>query len=45
MNKFNVIIYDFNGKKFTTYDVLPYLRNAYEERVVRHKELLNKIKR
>lgn len=45
MNKFNVIIYDFNGKKFTTYDVLPYLRNAYEERVVRHKELLKKIKR
>ena len=45
MNKFNVIIYDFNGKKFTTYDVLPYLRNTYEERVVRHKELLKKIKR
>lgn len=45
MNKFNVIIYDFNSKKFTTYDVLPYLRNTYEERVVRHKELLKKIKR
>lgn len=45
MNKFNVIIYDFNSKKFTTYDVLPYLRKTYEERVVRHKELLKKIKR
>ena len=45
MNKFNVIIYDFNSKKFTTYDVLPYLRNTYEERVARHKELLKKIKK
>ena len=45
MNKFNVILYDFNGKKFVSYDVMPYLRNAYKERLDRHKELVKKIKR
>lgn len=45
MNKFNVIIYDINGKKFTTYDVLPYLRNSYNERVENFKKLEKKIKR
>lgn len=45
MNIFNVIIYDINRKKFTTYDVMPYLRETYKERVERHNELVKKIKR
>lgn len=45
MNKFNVIIYDINHKKFISYDVLPYLRNSYNERVENFKKLEKKIKR
>ena len=45
MNKFNVIIYDFNRRKFTTYDVMPYLREAYKERSDRYKKLVKDSKR
>lgn len=31
MKTFNVIIYDFNHKKFIPYDVIPYFVGAYEE--------------
>lgn len=30
MNKFNVIIYNFNRKKFESYDIMPYLRDTYK---------------
>lgn len=30
MKVFNVIKYDFNGKSFESYDVLPYLRREYK---------------
>lgn len=33
--KFNVLIWDFNRDELEHYDVLPYLRNRYEERVER----------
>lgn len=29
MKKFNVIIYDFNDKKFKPYDIMSYLRKSY----------------
>lgn len=29
MKKFNVIIYDFNDRKFEPYDIMPYLRKSY----------------
>lgn len=29
MKKFNVIIYDFNDRKFEPYDIMPYLRRSY----------------
>lgn len=29
MDKFNVIIYDFNAEKFKPYDILPYLTEEY----------------
>lgn len=29
MKKFNVIIYDFNDRKFKPYDIMPYLRRSY----------------
>ena len=38
MKKFNVINYDFNAQKFETYDVIPYLVNAYNDRVKRHEK-------
>lgn len=31
MEKFNVIIYDVNKNKFTSYNIIPYLKNAYQE--------------
>lgn len=45
LKKFNVILYNFNGRKFVPYDVLPYFRNTYQERVKRHKELVKRSKR
>lgn len=30
-SKFNVIIYDINRHKFDSYDVMPYLRECYQE--------------
>ena len=38
MTKFNVINWDFNSDKLVFYDVLPYFRNAYKERVVQVKK-------
>jgi hypothetical protein len=32
LNKFHVIVYDFNSQKFEPYDVLPYLRNCYKNK-------------
>ena len=29
MSEFNVIIYDFNDRKFEPYDIMPYLRRSY----------------
>lgn len=31
MNKFNVLIWDTNTDRLTTYDVLPYFRKEYKE--------------
>lgn len=31
MKSFNVIIWDFNRRKFTTYDIIPYLVRQYNE--------------
>lgn len=31
MKTFNVIIYDFNKKKFESYDIMPYLVRTWEE--------------
>ena len=36
MKQFNVINYNFNAQKFESYDVIPYLINAYKARVRRH---------
>lgn len=30
MNEFNVIVYDMNRKKFVSYDIMPYLRDSYQ---------------
>ena len=38
MNKFNVMIWDFNRDKLEYYDVLPYLKRCYERRVEHSKE-------
>lgn len=38
MKSFNVIIHDFNGKKFVPYDIMPYLLREYEKLVERNKE-------
>lgn len=32
MKTFNVIIYDFNGKRFVPYDIIPYFLEVYKER-------------
>lgn len=37
--KFNVLIWDFNSDKLEHYDVMPYLRNCYKERVKRFKRV------
>lgn len=39
MQSFNVINFDFNRKKFLSYDIMPYLVNAYNERVKRYHEI------
>jgi len=39
MQQFNVINYNFNAQKFESYDVIPYLVSAYNDRVQRHNEL------
>ena len=36
-NKFNVLTWDFNHDKVEHYDVLPYFRNAFKERVEKSK--------
>ena len=38
MTKFNVINWDFNSDKLVFYDVLPYFREAYKERVAQVKK-------
>ena len=38
MKQFNVMIWDFNSDKLVHYDVMPYLRNCYKERVKRFKK-------
>lgn len=38
MKKFNVLLWSFNHDKLTYYDVLPYLRNCYKERVKKSKK-------
>lgn len=38
MKQFNVINYNFNARKFESYDVIPYLVNAYKEQIKRHKD-------
>lgn len=43
MKSFNVIVYDFNRKKFIPYDVIPYLIGCYWDRVKRHTEPNDKI--
>ncbi len=36
--KFNVLMWDFNSDKLVHYDVLPYLRNRYKDRVENFKK-------
>ena len=38
MKQFNVINCDFNSKKFKSYNVIPYLVNAYNDIVEKHKK-------
>lgn len=38
MEKFNVLLWDFNRDELEYYDVLPYLRDRYEERKKRYEE-------
>ena len=38
MEKFNVIVYDFNAKKFKAYDVIPYFVREYNEQIEKHEE-------
>ena len=38
MKKFNVLMWDFNHDELIHYDVLPYFRNCYEERIVKSKK-------
>lgn len=42
MKQFNVLLWDFNSDKLTNYDVLPYLRSQYKERVKRSRRNKNK---
>lgn len=42
MKQFNVLVWDFNYDKLQHYDVLPYLRNCYKERVKRFKKYSKK---
>lgn len=43
MKKFNVIVYDFNRRKFVSYDVLPYFRRVYKERIERVGSILEEL--
>ena len=36
MKQFNVINFNFNAKKFESYDVIPYLVREYHEQIERH---------
>lgn len=38
MQSFNVIVYDFNKKKFVLSDIIPYLVDTYNKRVENHKK-------
>ena len=38
MKQFNVINFNFNAKKFESYDVIPYFVRAYQERIELHKK-------
>ena len=38
MKQFNVLTWDFNSDSLEYYDVIPYLRNSYKERVKRFKK-------
>ena len=38
MEKFNVLLWDFNRDELVHYDVLPYLRDRYEDRKKRYEE-------
>lgn len=38
MEKFNVLLWDFNRDELVHYDVLPYLRDRYEDRKKRSEE-------
>ena len=38
MNRFNVMVWDFNHDNLEYYDVLPYFKECYEKRVERSKE-------
>lgn len=41
MKTFNVLIWDPNSKNFVPYNVIPYLVDAYNERVANHKKYPN----
>ena len=41
MKKFNVLLWDFNQDKLEYYDVLPYLRDKYKEKVEFNKTHVN----
>ena len=38
MKQFNVINFNFNARKFESYDVIPYLVRSYQERIELHKK-------
>lgn len=41
MKSFNVIVWEPNIKKFIPYNIIPYLIDAYDERVLNHKKYPN----
>ena len=42
MKKFNVLMWDFNHDELIQYDVIPYFRQRYKERVKRYKKYSKK---
>lgn len=38
MKKFNVLMWDFNHDELIHYDILPYFRNCYKERIKKSRE-------